>query len=210
MAYTRDVYNGLVALNVPKIFIAAVDLTAGKLVGPPVAVEQNNWDTQEWGQHLVALADGSFVLVYSAIDTATAVTPVTPCDTSEERDLLFAVKLDATGKQLGTPKPIFDFEGSREYPRVAEHPAGFALLWEDQRSECGTNGHIRMAPNVASPYLSMLLDPYLEMPASIALPPEEPTLAVTGTSFVAAWSDNRDGMGLAQPEPELFLETYWR
>ena len=28
--------------------------------------------------------------------------------------------------------------------------------------------------------------------------------------YVAAWSDDRDGNGVAQPEPELFLETYWR
>ncbi len=210
VAYTRDVYNTLVELNIPKIFVATVDLASGALAGTPVAVEASDWDTQEWGQHLVAVADGSFVLVYTANDTVAAVTPKSPCDESLERDLLFAVKIDATGKKIGTPKPIFDDEGSREYPRIAPHPAGFALFWEDQRSECSANGHIRMAPNVASPDLSMLLDPYLEMPGSIALPPEDPTLAVTGTNLVAGWSDNRHGNGLTDIETEIYLDTYWR
>jgi hypothetical protein len=62
-----------------------------------------------------------------------------------------------------------------------------------------------MAMNVAAPDLKSLLDPYLEASGSIGL-----SLAVTGTSFVAAWSDDRDGMGLTAPKPELFLETYWR
>jgi hypothetical protein len=210
VAYTRDVYNQLVQLDIPKLFLATVDLGSGQLAGPPVAVEEADWDTQMFGQHLVALADSSFVLVYTADDTAAEVNPITPCDSTLERDLLFAVKIDATGKQIGTPVPIFNYQGTREYPRVAPHPAGFALFWEDQRSECGSNGHIAMAANVASPALSMLLDPYLEMPGSIALPPEDPTLAVTGTSFVAGWSDNRHGEGLADVENEIYFDTYWR
>jgi hypothetical protein len=63
---------------------------------------------------------------------------------------------------------------------------------------------------VASPDLSMLLDPYLEMPSSIALPPEDPTLAVTGTNFVAGWSDNRHGDGITDVKTEIYLDTYWR
>ncbi len=209
--YSRDVYNAEVDLNVAKLFLATVDLASGQLVGPPQAVETTDWDMQLFGQQLVALADGSFVLAYTAVDTAAAVTPITPCDSTLERDLLFTVKLDATGKLQGTPQPIFDFQGSREYPRIAPHPAGWALFWEDQRSECNaTGGHIGMAMNVAAPDLKSLLDPYLEAPGSIGLPPEDPSLAVTGTSFVAAWSDDRDGMGLTDPKPELFLETYWR
>jgi len=209
--YSRDVYNSLVQLNEAKLFLATVDLVSGKLSGTPQAVEDTDWDAQMFGQQIVALPDGSFVLVYTAVDTAAAVNPITPCDMTEERDLLYAVKIDATGKLVGAPAPVFDYQGSREYPRVAQHPDGYALFWEDQRSECdATGGHIGMAMNVAGPDLSSLLDPYLEAPGSIGLPPEYPSLAVTGTNFVAAWSDNRDGMGLVQPEPELFLETYWR
>jgi hypothetical protein len=209
--YSRDVYNAQVLLNVPKLFLATVNLSTGQLAGTPQAVESTDWDTQMFGQQIVAQPDGSFVLLYSANDTVAAVTPKSPCDSSIERDLLFTVKVDATGKVQGTPKPVFDFQGSREYPRIAAHPAGWALFWEDQRSECNASGqHIGMAMNVAAPDLASLLDPYLEAPGSIGLPPEYPTLAVTGTNFVAAWSDNRDGNGLSQPAPELFLETYWR
>ncbi|HEX8791301.1 MAG TPA: hypothetical protein VF765_10165 [Polyangiaceae bacterium] len=209
--YSRDEYNAVVQLNVPKLFLATVDLAGGQLAGTPVAVEDSDWDTQEFGQQIVALADGSFVLVYTANDTATAVNPMTPCDMTLERDLLFAEKIDATGKLAGAPKPIFDFQGSREYPRIAAHPAGWALFWEDQRSECdATGGHIGMAMNVAAPDLASLLDPYLEAPGSIALPPEYPSLAVTGSNFVVAWSDNRHGNGLAMPANELYLDTYWR
>lgn len=209
--YSRDDYNALVELNVPKLFLATVDLASGKLAGPPVAVEDSDWDTQQFGQQIVALADGTFVLVYTANDTTTAVTPMTPCDMTIERDLLFAAKVDATGKLAGTPKPIFDFQGSREYPRIAPHPAGWALFWEDQRSECdATGGHIGMAMNVAAPDLASLLDSYLEAPGSIGLPPEYPSLAVTGTNFVVVWSDNRHGNGLTMPANELYFDTYWR
>jgi len=209
--YSRDVYNAEVQLNEAKLFLATVSLATGQLTGVPRAVEDTDWDAQMFGQQLVALADGSFVLVYTAVDTAAAVNPITTCDSTLERDLLFSVKIDATGKLHGAPAPVFDFQGSREYPRVAQHPDGWALFWEDQRSECdATGGHIGMAMNVAAPDLGSLLDPYLEAPGSIGLPPEYPSLAVTGTNFVAAWSDNRDGMGLVQPKPELFLETYWR
>jgi hypothetical protein len=209
--YSRDVYNVEVQLNEAKLFLATVNLSTGQLAGTPQAVEDTDWDTQMFGQEIVALADGSFVLVYTAVDTAVAVNPITACDMTEERDLLFAVQIDATGKLMGVPAPVFDYQGSREYPRIAQHPDGWALFWEDQRSECNaTGGHIGMAMNVAAPNLTSLLDPYLEAPGSIGLPPEYPSLAVTGTNFVAAWSDDRDGMGLAEPEPELFLETYWR
>ena len=209
--YSRDVYNVEVELNVAKLFLATVNLASGQLVGAPQPVEATDWDMQMFGQEIVALPDGSFVVAYTAVDTAAAINPITACDSMLERDLLFTVKVDAAGAVQGVPQPVFNYQGSREYPRIAPHPAGWALFWEDQRSECdATGGHIGMAMNVAAPDLQSLLDPYLEATGSIGLPPEYPTLAVTGTSFVAAWSDDRDGMGLAEPEPELFLETYWR
>jgi hypothetical protein len=210
VSYTRDVYDSLVLLNIPKLFLAVVDLATGTLVAAPKAVSKNDWDTQMFGHHLVARDDGSFALVYTSNDTAAAVSPKSPCDDMLERDLLRAVMIDATGKQMGSPKPIFDNEGTRQYPRIAPHPAGFALFWEDQRSECGPSGHIRMAANVTAPDFSSLLDPYLEIPGSIGLPPEDPTLAVTGTSFVVSWSDNRHGMGIIDPHPEIFFDTYWQ
>ncbi|HVY46823.1 MAG TPA: hypothetical protein VHB21_13140, partial [Minicystis sp.] len=210
VTYTRDVYIPLVDLNVPKLFVAVVDLAKGALARPPTPVEATDWDTQEFGHQVVALADGSFQLVYTANDTAAAVDPKTPCDESLERDLLFSVKLDASGKLVGKPVPIFDHEGSREFPRVSPHPAGFALFWEDQRSECAANGHIRMTANVAGPALGGLLDPYVELPDSVGLPPEDPTLATVATNFAVGWSDDRHGMGLADPKPEIFLDTYWR
>jgi hypothetical protein len=210
VAYSRDLYDKLVLLNVPKIFVAVVDLATGALAGPPEAVAPKDWDTQMFGQHLVTLADGSFALVYTANDTSAAIVPKSPCDETLERDVLRVARFDETGKQVGKPTALFDHEGTRQYPRIAEHPAGFAVLWEDQRSLCGTNGRIRMASSVVGKDLSGLSDPYLEWPGSIGLPPEDPTLAVTGTSFVVGWSDNRHGNGLLDPKPEIFLDTYWR
>jgi hypothetical protein len=210
VSYTRDVYNALVDLNIPKLFIAVIDVATGKLAGKPKPVEASDWDTQLFGQSLIALPDGTFRLVYTANDTAAAINPKSPCDNMLERDLLFAVKIDAQGNVLGMPMPIFDFQGTREYPRIAAHPAGFALFWEDQRSECAANGHIRMAFDVVDPTLGQLLDPYLEVPSSIGLPPEDPALAVSGTNFMVVWSDDRDGNGIADPKPELFFDTYWR
>jgi hypothetical protein len=210
VAYSRELYNALVDLNVPKLFLAVIDLATGQLKSEPEPVAGKDWDTQMFGQHLALLEDGSFALIYTANDTDAAVTPKTPCDESLQRDLLFAVKIDAEGAVQGAPKPVFDFEGTRQYPRIAVHPAGFAMLWEDQRSHCNPNGHIRMAANIAGPDLAALLDPYQELPGSIGLPPEDPTLAVIGTNVVTGWSDNRHGGGLLDPRNEIFLDTYWR
>jgi hypothetical protein len=212
VSYVRDVYDAVTLLNEQKVFLATIDLASGALAGKPQPVEATDWDPQFWGNHLAALDDGSFVLVYQALDTAAAVTPKSACDEVEERDRLVAVKIDATGAIMGKPKVLFDHEGTREYPRIAPHPAGFALFWEDQRSYCpsGTGGHIRMAAGVTAPDFSMMLDPYNELPGSIALPPEDPTLAVTGTSFVMAYSDNRHGMGITDIRTEIQMDTYWR
>ncbi len=211
VTYTRDVYNSLVQLNIGKLFVARVDLASGTLAAPPQAVEDSDWDFQQFGHSMIALADGSFALVYEATDTAAAIAPKSACDETLERDLFFAMRFDAQGNRTTDPQPIFDYEGTRQYPRIAEHPDGFAMFSEDQRSECNASGaHIGMAMNVVPPDFSSLLDPYLEAPGSIGLPPEEPTLAVTGTSFVVSWSDNRHGSGLLDPKPEVFLETYWR
>lgn len=209
VTYTRDKFNTLVQLNVPKLHVAVVDIATGKQIGTAEGVADNNWDTQLFGHHLVAMPDESFRLVYTANDTAAAVTPKSPCDETLERDLLFAVTLDKTGKVLSR-HPIFDFEGTRQYPRIAPHPAGFAMLWEDQRSECTAGGHIRMTANVGNSSLDALLDPYVELPDSVGLPPEDPTLSVAGTNVLVGWSDNRHGMGLLDPKNEIFLDTYWR
>ena len=209
VTYTKDVYNALVDLNVPKIHVAVIDLASGALLSAPTPASASDWDSQLWGQHLVAEDDGTFLLVYTANDTAAAVTPKSPCDASNERDLLFAIRFDAKGKATSKPVPVFDFEGTREYPRVAKHPAGYALFWEDQRSECKPSGHIGMSPNVMGPDFK-LLDPYVEDPGSRVLPGMYPTIAVLGTNFVHGWMDNRHGNGLVMPKPELFLDTYWR
>lgn len=209
VSYTRQKYIPLVLLNVPKLYVAVVDLATGALVGPPAAVSDKDWDTQLFGHHLIALPSGAFRMIYTANDTKAAVTPKTPCDEMLQRDRLFAVDIDATGKVLGR-SPIFDFEGSRQFPRMASHPAGFALLWEDQRSLCADGGRIRMTVNVGSPALDALLDPYVELPGSVGLPPEDPTLTTVGTNVVVGWSDNRHGSGLVDPKNEIFLDTYWR
>jgi hypothetical protein len=208
VAWSRDRYDALVDLNVPKLFVAAIDLATAQVSIPAAPVSAADWDTQEFGQQLVALADGTFRLVYTANDTSLA--PKSPCDETLERDHFKVVTYDATGKVLVAPRQLFDFEGTRAYPRLGELAGGFAMLWEDQRSECAANGHIRMASGVASLDLKGMVDPYLEWPDSVGLPPEYPTLAVTGSSFVVGWSDNRHGNGLLDPKPELFLDTYWR
>jgi hypothetical protein len=219
VSYVRDVYNLSATLNEQRVLVAVVDLASGTLKGTPQPISNAlNPDPQFWGNELIALSDGTFVLAFqeTVLLPPACAMPMyamdTCCDPSApSTDALGAVKFDATGKQIGQPKFIFSYEGSREYPRIASHPDGYALFWEDQRTECNQGGgFIRMAANVASPNLSSLLDPYLEMPNSIALPPEEPSIAVAGTNFVASWSDNRHGMGLLDIATEQYLETYWR
>jgi hypothetical protein len=219
VSYVRDIYNTNTLLNEQRVLVAVVDLASGTLKGTPAPISSPlNPDPESSGNQLVALADGSFVLAYqeSVLLPPPCMMPMyamdTCCDpTAPTADAIGAVKFDATGKQVGQPKFIFSHEGTREYPRIAPHPDGYALFWEDQRTECNQGGgFIRMAANVASPDLLSLLDPYLEMPNSIALPPEAPSIAVAGTNFVASWSDNRHGQGLLDVKTEQYLETYWR
>lgn len=210
VSYVRQKYDALVQLNVPKLHVAVVDLATGTMVGTPKGVADNNWETQLFGQHLIAMPDETFRAIYTANDTSAAVTPKSPCDETLERDTLWAIALDANGKVLSR-RSLFDEEGTRQYPRIAAHPAGFAMLWEDQRSLCAASGgRIRMSANVANPGLDGLLDPYVELPGSVGLPPEDPTLGVAGTNVIVGWSDNRNGMGLVDPKNEIFLDTYWR
>jgi hypothetical protein len=219
VSYVRDIYNTNTLLNEQRVLVAVIDLASGMLKGTPQPISSPlNPDPQTSGNQLVALSDGSFVLAYqeTVLLPPPCMMPMYAmdacCDPSAPTsDAIGAVKFDATGKQVGQPKFICSYEGTREYPRVAPHPDGFALFWEDQRTECNQNGgFIRMAGNVASPDLLSLLDPYLEMPNAIALPPEEPSIAVAGTNFVASWSDNRHGSGLTNIATEQYLETYWR
>jgi hypothetical protein len=219
VSYVRDIYNTNTLLNEQRVLVAVIDLASGMLKGTPQPISNAlNPDPQSSGNQVVALSDGSFVLAFqeTVLLPPPCMMPMYAmdacCDPSAPTsDAIGAVKFDATGKQVGQPKFIFSYEGTREYPRILPHPDGFALFWEDQRTECNQlGGFIRMAGNVASPDLLSLLDPYLEMPNAIALPPEEPSIAVAGTNFVASWSDNRHGAGLTKIATEQYLETYWR
>lgn len=212
VSYTRNVWNSFVQLNIPKLHLAVVALGSNH-VSPPVPVAKADWDTQNMGiasgHHLIALHDGTFALVYSANDTAAAVTPKSPCDDASPRNTFFAARLDAKGALIGKPKAMFDHEGQREYPRLAPHPGGFAMFWEDQRSYCGSSGHFRMSPALVGEDLTAPLSPYLELPGSVGTPPSTPDLAVTGTNAAVLWSDNRVTNSVLDPRPEIFLDTFW-
>jgi hypothetical protein len=220
VSYVRDLWNDTTALNEQKVFVAAVDLASGAPMGTPSPVAPaGNYDPQFFGNQIVALSDGTFVLVYQetllippACSSAMYGAQDMCCQAgSEESDAFYTAKLDATGKLSGAPTLLYRAEGTREYPRIAPHPDGFALFWEDQRTECApAGGYIRMAANVTGPGLSGLLDPYVEVPGSIAVPPESPSLAVAGTNAIVSWSDNRHGQGLLEDDDEQYLDTYWR
>jgi hypothetical protein len=220
VSYVRDLWNGTTAENEQKVFVATVDLAGGALAGAPITVAPaSDYDPQFWGNDIVALPDGTFVLVYQeTLLLPPACAPAiygagdTCCQAGdEESDAFFAAKFDTAGHLLGTPNMLYSAEGTREYPRIAPHPNGFALFWEDQRTECApAGGYIRMAANVAGVGLSGLLDPYVELPGSIAVPPEGPSLAVAGTNALVSWSDNRHGNGLLEDDDEQYLDTYWR
>lgn len=207
VSYSRQVYNAYVQLNFAKLFVAAIDLTTG-VATTAVAVSAIDWDTQLFGHHLVALPDGSFAMTYTATDTAAAVDPKDPCDTTIQRDLLRFVRFDAKGTQLAKPSVILDHEGSRQFPRLAPHPSGFAMLWEDQRSYCGSQtGHLRMAASFLD--AAGKLGDYHELPDSIGIPPEDPMVTVLGTNAELIWSDNRHGGGIFDLKLELYADTLW-
>lgn len=213
VSYTRELWNGLVQLNVAKMHLVVVDL-ASMTASDPKPVAPNDWDTQNMGvasgHHLVSTPDGGFALVYAANDTKAAVTPKSPCDQASPRNRFVALRLDASGAPIGKPAPMFDHEGQREYPRIAPHPGGFAMLWEDQRSYCGKQGYFRMATGVASGGLDALTTPYLELPGSVGTPPSNPSIAVVDTNVQTSWVDNRVTNSVLDSRPEVFLDTLWQ
>ncbi len=207
VSYSRKVYNSFVLLNIPKVFVASIDQKTGKATSP-VGVSLQDWDTQLFGQQLVALPDGSFALIYTATDTHAAVTPKSPCDVTYERDLLHLVRFDAKGAQLGKASVLFDHEGTRQFPRLTPHPSGFAMFWEDQRSYCESDsGHIRMAASFLDS--QGVLGEYRELPNSIGIPSERPMVTTVATNAQVLWSDNRHGAGLFDLKLELYADTVW-
>jgi hypothetical protein len=224
VSYVRDIYNSETGMPEQKVLVATVDLASGTLKGTPAIVAGASDPNPEfWGNSLVALPDGTFVLVYqeTLLLPPACTMPLFPapndtcCDDPNNlsSDAFFTAKFDATGALVGSPKQLYAAEGMREYPRIAPHPDGYALFWEDERTECSANlsdGHIRMSSNVASGTLTSVLDPYVELPSSIALPGEQPTLGVLGTNFVTSWTDARFGDSVLAPMTEQVLDTYWR
>lgn len=208
VSYSKQIYNAFVDLNVAKLFVVRIDLATGE-ASAPSGVSLQDWDSQLFGQHLTALADGTFALIYTSVDTAAAVTPKSPCDTTFERDLLRLVRFDADGAQLGKPEVVVEHEGTRQYPRLAPHADGrFSLLWEDQRSYCVEDpGHIRMATSSLTP--DGMLGEYRELPGSIGLPSEDPSIAPVNSNAFLQWSDNRNGDGLFDAKLELFADVLW-
>ena len=82
------------------------------------------------------------------------------------------------------------------------------MLWEDQRSYCGSQtGHLRMAASFLD--AAGKLGDYHELPDSIGIPPEDPMVTVLGTNAELIWSDNRHGGGIFDLKLELYADTLW-
>jgi hypothetical protein len=130
--------------------------------------------------------------------------------------LFFGASLNATTYAPSTPVTYLNAPFDRAEPYVVAHPTQNAVAtWTDLRTEAdddagnpSTTGHIQLMAATLSPTFQegteILFDHarFIENTSELA--------AVTaGTNVLLIWLDERDGMGVNDPKPEVWMETVW-
>ena len=209
LAYPRKLYNALVDLDLDKVRLAVIDVGAGALssVAP---VDATDWDLQA-DPAVTRLDSGEFLLTYTRSDTR--LVSADPCDDTLGRYIVYGIRLDVDAEPVSVaPYALVDEPAVRFQTTLAPYGERALIAWEDQRSQCAPMGANRLAINVADITApeGAVVDPYLELPESVLLGQSTPSLMAVGTNGWVAWTDNRNGLGIIDPRPELFLDALWR
>ena len=146
----------------------------------------------------------SFLLLWSAVDLN---------DPSTSPPNLFqALLADAQGELSGEPPTlVFDAVDDRDEPFALPHPDHFATLaWLDHRAYTTepSNGRIELYVAPMSSDLATgepTVFPHARFVAGLA----QLNGAPLGSNVMLTWVDERHGSGIADPKPEVWLETAW-
>ncbi len=146
-----------------------------------------------------------FALVWSAKDLTS------PEDNIPNK--LFAARMTAAGAldpMRGAGALMFDAREDRDEPFLLDRPGGAVMAWTDQRSYAVSlqTGRIELYLAPVGPDLKTA-EPVIFPHARFVAGTSDLSMESLGTNVMLTWSDERHGMGIADPKPEVYLETGW-
>jgi hypothetical protein len=203
LGYVRALYQPIPDTLMPKSQVArvAVDGT----VGDAVYLGTGDTNPYTWcRESRVRTVGDKFVALWTYKDI------MEPVD--NPRNVIAATFADAQGLvSEASPVKMVDELGDRDEPFLMPHPEHLGILgWLDARSyeiDLST-GRIELyvAP-VGSDLVSQT--PVIFPHARFVAGTSELSLTPAGTNALVTWIDERHGLGIADPKPELYFETAW-
>ncbi len=202
VGFVRAHWSVPIDLAIPRSEVAVV-AADGTVTGPAYAglAEDYTFHTE---CKPFRFADG-FALVWSAKDLTSSKDNIA--------NRFFATPMAATGgldPTRGAGNPMFDALDDRDEPFLLDRPAGAVMAWLDHRSYAANlqTGRIELflAPVGAD---LRTAEPVVFPHARFVAGTSDLALESVGTNVMLTWSDERHGMGIANPKPEIYLETGW-
>lgn len=201
VSFVRDRYDDWLEMDLPKTQVATLSAD-GALLDEQYAGAEAEW-AWHWETRVATLPDG-FLLLWSVTDLT---------DPAPDSPTLFrAASFGADGiLPQGAGSLLLDAPFDRMDPFLLPHPEhGAVLLWTDLRSyeEIPDTGRIELW---AAP-----VDGELTLGTAAVFPhatfiagSSELNGALLGSNVMMTWEDERHGSGLADPRPEVYVETAW-
>ena len=203
VSFVRAYYEPIPDALVPKAQVGLV--SAEGVVGASSYLAGGDQDPYGWARdcRVHRLGDG-LVAMWTAKDI------MEPVD--NPRNVIFGMRADAQGVLQGQePVKMVDHEGDRDEPTLMAHSEHLAVLgWLDARSyeEDPATGRIEL---YVAPVGQDLIagEPVTFGHAKFVAGTSELSLSAAGTNALITWVDERHGLGIADPKPEVYFETAW-
>jgi hypothetical protein len=203
VGFVRERYSETLLMGIPKSQIARVR-SDGTLEDVSYAGVDRDF-TWHREARVFAPAD-SFLAVWSAVDLSD------PSDNPP--NLFYATRTDTAGvldPARGRGVVMFDAVDDRDEPFFLPHPVHVGILmWIDHRAYTldPPNGRIELYAAPVGDDLTTgeeTVFPHARFVAGLA----HLNAAPAGTNAVMVWSDERHGLGILDPKPEMYMETAW-
>jgi hypothetical protein len=203
VSFVRDLYQFIPDTDMPKGQVAVVKNDG--TVSDSIYLAGGDGDPYSWFRDCrVRKVGAGFVLLWTAKDIMEAV--------DNPRNVIVATRADAQGNvSFEEPVKMVDAPGDRDEPFLLAHPEQLGILaWLDARSyELDvTKGRIEMY--VAAVGDELVAKPPVIFPhARFVAGTSDLNLSLAGTNALMTWVDERHGLGIADPKPEIYFETAW-
>lgn len=201
LTFTRDLYNEVLELTVPTTYVVRID-KQGEVIDTRKLTTTSYLFHRE--AKLTRVRD-EIITIFSATDLL---------DESDNPPYLFYSKRAQSNGEFanGPAFTVFTEVDDRDDPFLIEHPTQNAILaWTDHRSytERGIqNGRIELYVAPFSTELETstpVVFPHARFVAGLS----DLNGTLLGTNLALGWVDERHGSGIADPKPEIYLETAW-